>query len=461
MTAPPAAPPLASPAPKPAAPPHSPPIAAAGRRRVADADAMWLQDSATNRMIIHGIYTLDRIDLDTLRRLFVERVLGAEGGGRWPRFTLKVIEEAGRHYWEPDPEFAIERHILTPPGAERVRTREDLRRFLGEIVALPLPEDRPRWQFLMLPEMDDGTTAFVVRVHHCMGDGIGLIPVLFSLEDSHAEPSPGDPARDPALQVAKPPRSKLGMALKLPFAFPAVLLGKLIAPGDRSAVHGPELSGDKRFSWSGPIPLERIRAIKERHGVSINDVLLAAVTGAFRRYVGRGGAAGLSRLRASVPVNVRAAGEPLRMENRFAAVPFALPAHLADARERLLEVRRRMQAMKTSIVPIVVYVAQGLLTRILPPRLSKPVIDVFANKCTCVLTNVPGPTHPIAIGGRRVHDLMFWVPQRARIGVGISLLSFGGTVRLGVVSDTSVMPDPQWLVDAFERELGELEALAG
>lgn len=448
-----------------AAIPAAPP-AAAGRRRVADADAMWLQDSATNRMIIHGIYTLDRIDLDTLRRLFVERVLGAEGGGRWPRFTLKVIEEAGRHYWEPDPAFAIERHILTPPGAERVRTRDDLRRFLGEIVALPLPDDRPRWQFLMLPEMDDGTTAFVVRVHHCMGDGIGLIPVLFSLEDAHAEPAPGDvasgrPARDPALKVAKPPRSRLAMALKLPFAFPAVLLGKLIAPGDRSAVHGPELSGDKRFAWSGPIPLARIQAIKARHGVSINDVLLAAVTGAFRRYVGRGGAGGLSRLRASVPVNVRATGEPLRMENRFAAVPFALPAHLSDARERLHEVRRRMQAMKTSIVPIVVYVAQGLLTRVLPPRLSKPVIDVFANKCSCVLTNVPGPTHPIAIGGRRVHDLMFWVPQRARIGVGVSLLSFSGTVRLGVVSDACVMPDPEWLVEAFESELAELEGAPG
>jgi hypothetical protein len=89
------------------------------------------------------------------------------------------------------------------------------------------------------------------------------------------------------------------------------------------------------------------------------------------------------------------------------------------------------------------------------------VIDVFANKCTCVLTNVPGPTHPIAIGGRRVHDLMFWVPQRARIGVGISLLSFSGTVRLGVVSDTSVMPDPEGLVGAFESELAELEETPG
>lgn len=452
------------PSPAAADPTASTPLAAphpqiAGRRPVAAADAMWLQESETNRMIIHGLYTLDRMDVDTLRRLFVERVLAAEGGARWPRFILRVIERGGRHFWEPDPHFAIERHILTPPGAERVRTQEDLRRFLSEVVARPLPDDRPRWQLLMLPELDDGSSAFVVRVHHCMGDGIGLIPVLFSLEDSHAEPAPGDRARDPVLKVAKPPRSKLSMALKMPFAFPAILLGKLIAPGDKSPVHGPELSGDKRLAWSGPIPLARIQAIKNGHGVSLNDVLLAAVTGAFRRYVGRNGAGELGRLRASVPVNVRAAGEPLRMENRFAAVPFALPAQLADARERLLEVRRRTQSMKTSVEPIVVYAAQSLLTRALPPRLSRPLIDVFANKCTCVLTNVPGPSHQIAIGGRRIHDMMFWVPQRSRIGVGVSLLSFGGTVRLGVISDARVMPDPEWLVEAFEGELGELERL--
>jgi hypothetical protein len=148
------------------------------------------------------------------------------------------------------------------------------------------------------------------------------------------------------------------------------------------------------------------------------------------------------------------------MENRFAAVPFDLPAHIADARDRLREVRRRMLAMKDSVEPIVVHLAQSLLTRALPPRASRWLIDVFANKCTCVLTNVPGPSHRITLAGRRIHDLMFWVPQRSRIGIGISLLSFSGTLRLGVISDAALMPDPQALVAAFDAELGELEAAA-
>lgn len=427
------------------------------RRPVAAADAMWLQESATNRMIINGLYTTDRMDLDTLRELFSERVIAAEGGERWPRFTQRVIERAGRHFWVPDRDFSIERHIVAAPGAEGIRTEADLKRYVGGVVAAPLPDDRPRWQLQHVPDLEGDRSAFVIRVHHCMGDGIGLIPVLFSLEDRHAEPAPGDPTRDPSLQVAKPPRSKLKTALKMPVAFPAVLLKKLVQPADKSPVHGPELSGDKRVAWSGPIPLERIKAIRQDHGASVNDVLLSAVAGAFRRYVA--GAAGhdLIRLRASVPVNVRAAGEPLRMENRFAAVPFDLPAHLADARERLLEVKRRMQVMKRSVEPIVVYAAQSLLTKVLPPRASRKVIDVFANKCTCVLTNVPGPSHPITLAGRRIHDLMFWVPQRSRIGVGVSLMSFSGNVRLGVISDACLMPDPERLVEGFEEELEALE----
>jgi WS/DGAT/MGAT family acyltransferase len=456
--------PAASPS-DPAPPPPAAPAVPPGRQPVAATDALWLQDSATNRMIINGLYTVDRMDLDTLRRLFVERVLAAEGGARWPRFMLRVVEEGGRPFWEPDPEFAIERHILAAPGGEAVRTKADLQRYLGGLVAQPLPADRPRWQFLHIPELDGGKTAFIVRVHHSMGDGIGLIPVLFSLEDAPGEsktgaPAPGDAARDPALKVARKPRSRLGTALKLPFAFPVVLLGKLLARADKSPVHGPELSGEKRVAWSEAIPFSRIQAIKGNHGASVNDVLLTAVVGAFRRVVAAAGGE-LARLHASVPVNVRAAGEPLRMENRFAAVPFDLPAHIADARERIREVHRRMLAMKDSVEPIVVHAAQSLLTRALPPRASTRLIDVFANKCTCVLTNVPGPSHQITLAGRRIHDLMFWVPQRSRIGIGISLLSFSGTLRLGVISDARVMPDPDLLVAGFEQELRELEGAAG
>jgi hypothetical protein len=90
---------------------------------------------------------------------------------------------------------------------------------------------------------------------------------------------------------------------------------------------------------------------------------------------------------------------------------------------------------------------------------SRGLIDFLANKCTAVVTNVPGPQRGLSLAGRRVRTLMFWVPQRADIGVGISILSFAGKVQIGVICDAEIVPDPVELVRAFEEELAALQAL--
>ena len=96
---------------------------------------------------------------------------------------------------------------------------------------------------------------------------------------------------------------------------------------------------------------------------------------------------------------------------------------------------------------------------VLPQAVSRGLIDFLANKCTAVVTNVPGPQRDITLAGRRVRSLMFWVPQRADIGVGISILSFAGKVQIGVIADAGLVPDPQDLVRAFEEEFEALRAL--
>ena len=92
--------------------------------------------------------------------------------------------------------------------------------------------------------------------------------------------------------------------------------------------------------------------------------------------------------------------------------------------------------------------------------LSGKIIDFLANKCTAVVTNVPGPPHDLYIGGRKLHNLIFWVPQRADIGIGISILSFAGTVRVGIYTDVELIPEPTRLAKAFEDEFSALHARA-
>ncbi len=423
------------------------------RRPVEGADGIWLQDSPENLMVINSVLSLDRMDLEEFRQLFEERVVGAGEGRRYPRFKRRIVSERGRPHWEDDPSFNISRHIMAAP--EWIGTEADLQEYVSSLAHLPLPEDRSLWQIQVVAEFQDGTTALIVRIHHCMGDGLALIPVLFSLmDDSAAEKGfPGD-------RVAKKPQSRWALAAKLPVMGPLVLAQKLLLKRDSSPVHGPDLGGVKRVSWTRKFDLDQVKAIKDYFQATINDVLMACVGGAFQRYLGEVHDQVIPRVRASMPVSVRAKGDPPAMNNRFAAVLLELPVGVADIRERVAATKLRMDAMKRSVEPLVTYGLGRVLLKTMPHGLSRRLIDFLANKCTAVVTNVPGPQEPLFINGHRVRSMVFWVPQRAKIGIGISIFSFAGFVQVGVIADTRLIPEPGEFARAFEEELDQMKLLA-
>lgn len=434
---------------------------APGRERMKPQDGMWLQDTPQNLMVINSVFTLDTIDVETLRRLWQERVIGAGGGRRFPRFTRKVVKD-GRLWWEEDSGFDLAAHVFETPGAEHIDSREKLQELVGELASKPLPRERPLWQLQLIPRLSDGLSAIVFRVHHCMGDGIAMVPVLFSLMDRD------DPAIDafvePQVKVGagNSGRSKVAVGLAAAAVAPFKLLGLAAAPRDDSPLHGPECSGTKRVAWTDPIDLAMIKDVKNTLGATVNDVLMACVAGAFQRYARANGGEPLSRLRVSMPVNVRWPDEPPAMDNRFATVLLKLPAHLSDVRERVKATKKRMDRLKRSPEPVVMFGAQNILLYTLPSKLGRKLVNFYGNKTTSVLTNVPGPQVPLFVGGSRVRGLVFWVPQRDRIGIGISIISFSGAVRVGVIGDTALLEDPGALVAAFEEEFGELRgAVAG
>ncbi len=430
------------------------PAGAPELERIAGRDGVWLQDSPTNLMVINSVITLDRIDLETLRELWQKRVMTAGGGRRYARFKKRVVTQGRQAYWQEDPEFSLERHIFVPEGAEKLDSKETLQRHLGDLASQPLPRDRPRWQIQLIPEFgqEDGSAA-IVRIHHCMGDGIGLVPVMFSLMDTSPD---GDSMLLPAVidRAGKPP-NKLALGLKTAFIGPILLLGKMLWRRDRNPLHGPPLSGDKQVAWTVPLDLDRVKAAKNELGATVNDVLVACVAGGLRRYARERGA-DLQQLRASMPINIRSRFESLEMDNKFAAVLLPLSVGIDDAHQRVAATSRQMQRLKRSIEPYFTYVIVNIMQKLLPATVSRSLIDFLANKCSCVLTNVPGPQTEVYIAGRRLRTWLFWVPQRADIGVGISILTLSGALRIGVIADTSLVDDPQVLIEAFETELREL-----
>jgi WS/DGAT/MGAT family acyltransferase len=242
----------------------------------------------------------------------------------------------------------------------------------------------------------------------------------------------------------------------------AAALNKLLfMPPDPRTLFKGELGVIKRAAWSQPVPLEDVKAVGHMTRGTVNDVAINAVTGALRRYLMRRGAPvdGLN-IRAVVPVNLRPLDKPItELGNKFGVIFLALPVGIDDPFDRLLELKRRMEAIKHSPEAVVAF---GILNLIgaSPPQLADIAVDMFGSKATAVMTNVPGPRQPIYMAGARVASSMFWVPQSGHLGLGVSILSYAGTVLLGVASDAKLVPDPDAIVADFHAELDELIKLA-
>ncbi len=427
------------------------------RTPVAANDAIWLQDTSTNPMVINGVFITDRIDLETFRQLFVDRIIN-DSDGRYARFRRRVERSGGRWDWVDDPDFDITRHIV-PAGDRELDSTEKLRHYVGAEASKTLPAGQPLWQIQLVENFEDGGSAFLARLHHCIGDGMALVAVMFHLMEELQDAGEAGPASIQPAAGAGAPGRRLLRTLQIPLAAPAILATRMLWVPDRHILHGKKVSGEKRVAWTAPLDLNVVKAIKNRLGATVNDVLMATVSGAISRYIQQHGGATITRLRVSMPVSVRNPAKTVTLENRFAAVPLELPAGIAHAKERVAAVKQRMDALKRSVAPIVIYGIQSALLKTLPQTVSRGLIDFLANKCTAVVTNVPGPQRGLSVAGRRVRSLLFWVPQRADIGVGISILSFAGKVQIGVISDTVMVPDPASLVRCFEEEIEGLKAL--
>jgi WS/DGAT/MGAT family acyltransferase len=192
---------------------------------------------------------------------------------------------------------------------------------------------------------------------------------------------------------------------------------------------------------------------------SVNDVLLACVAGALGAYLrSLGDDVTGQEIRAMIPVNLRPLEEAYKLGNRFGLVPLVLPIGMDNPIERVYEVRRRMNALKGSTQPLLAFGLLAVAGLLVKPA-QEAMLNLFGKKTTAVMTNVPGPATKLKLCGATLEQSMFWVPASGDIGLGVSILSYGGGVQFGVITDTALCPEPQAIIDAFEPEFAKLSVL--
>jgi diacylglycerol O-acyltransferase / wax synthase len=232
----------------------------------------------------------------------------------------------------------------------------------------------------------------------------------------------------------------------------------LLTPADAaSAIKGdPHVS--RRVSWTEPLDLKTIKRIAHDHDATVNDVLLAAVSGALRDYLQRRGGA-VAEIQAIVPFNLRPLDEPVPRElgNRFGLVFLPLPVGVSGSYRRLMAVHRRMEEIKHSREAPVSYGILGAIG-LTPLPVEQRIVDVFTGKGTAVMTNVPGPRRRVYFAGAPVKTVLVWAPTSGHIGMSVSIFSYRGSVTVGLLVDAMLIPDPETITGRLEDEL---DALAG
>ena len=402
-----------------------------------------------------------------------------------PRYRQIVSAAPGqllRPVWTDDEHFQIRHHVrhatVPAPGGDG-----QLRAVAAKLLARPLDLTRPLWEEWFLTGLADGRWAIVSKVHHCMADGIGgndLMTLVFDTDPEAQLPEPVSwvPAAAPSLadRAADQLRDTLTWPLRQLAGAPARL--RSLAKPAELAAYGRGLSEStrrlaqpsasflngsigpkRRWAWT-TTSLTELKQIRKDHGGTINDVVLAVITGAFRDLLAERHklTEGLV-VRSLVPVSVRGPDEAGLVTNRVSAVLVNLPVSEPDPLRRLALIRQQMDSLKQRHQAVSAEILTAMLGVSAPMwlalgtqaayRFPQPLVQT-------VTTNVPGPRLPLYVLGRRMTVLYPYVPIGNSVRISIAILSYLDTVSFGVTADYDAVPDVDVLVQGIRRGLAEL-----
>jgi diacylglycerol O-acyltransferase / wax synthase len=457
--------------------------------RLSPLDASFLfAEDRTRAMHVGGVMTFApaegaAFDMDAFAALIGRRLALV------PRYRQKVREVPGHlglPVWVDDPGFDLDYHVrrsaLPRPGSD-----EQLRALVGRLIARRLDRSRPLWEIYLVEGLSEGRFAVVTKTHHAMVDGLASMDVGALLLDTTPEPreTAADewrPAPEPSavalatdavLEAWRRPQTVLDVAARAGSDVREVLgqveraMATLVsAAGARPVQPLNAVTGEQRRFATARTTLADHRAVRTGGG-TVNDVVLAVVTGALRRWMMTRGEPlqeGAS-VRALVPVSVRARrGAAPVVGNSISAYFVDLPVGEDDPLRRLSLVSAAMVAHKASGQAV------GATTLIRLAGLAPPTLhsvgvrlaSQFSSQVYNVLvTNVPGPPRPLYAMGARMLDMYPVVPLAGGQAVSIGITSYDGGMHYGLNADRDAMPDVDVLACALTDALAELVAAVG
>ena len=388
-----------------------------------------------------------------------ERV--AERMGAFPKLGQKVVEprlRLGRPAWVATDEVDLDWHVAAPGHADPL-SDEELRAAVGELLSERLDHTRPLWRFDVLP-MTGGRAAIVGRIHHAMADGVSAIKMAAGLlwDRDVKTPNPRATTQEPKPAKAKPsPSPAAGAAeerilVRLPSA-----LWRELRPGRDTALD-KHIGPAREVAWSS-FPLERLKRIGHStpEGATVNDVVLAVVAGALRRWLPQAG--GIAQdLRVQCPVCLHAREEEKgELGNRDSFMNVDLPIAEPDPQERLRLINTETSQRKLDHDADALYAFFHALSRFRPLYKGVTRLTAGPREFALSVSNVPGPRERAVILGHAVEQFCSFAEPADRHALRISVVSLEGELAFGLCSDPEAISNLDALRGALADSIAELE----
>jgi WS/DGAT/MGAT family acyltransferase len=455
-----------------------------------DASFLWAETASTP-MHIGVAFIADAgplrnpaggVDIARIREFIASRL------HRIPRYRQRILFTPLRRraVWVDDDHFSIDYHVrhtaLPRPG-----TREQLQQLIGRIGSQALDRARPLWELWVIEGLEDGESfALISKVHHCMTDGVSgaeLMTVLMSLSPSDEAgplvayvprpvPSSLELRRDDLIDLVGGPmhavqtlremfdagrRSQLGLALR----GVVDLIASGIVPASETPLN-QTIGPHRRFECFAQ-DLSAVKAVKDKLGGTLNDVVLATVAGGMRRFLKRR-RCDVSRLefRVATPVSVRSTVETESLGNRVSAWILPLPLAQADPVRRLAAIRATTRRLKESNQALGADLLSAVTEWTGTTLLSLGTrLQTVGRTHNLIVTNVPGPQLPLYLLGAPLHEAYPIGPLFPQQALIVALFSYAGRLCWGLNADASLVPDLADLRRDLEASFQDLALAAG
>jgi diacylglycerol O-acyltransferase / wax synthase len=408
-----------------------------------------------------------------------------------PRYRQRAVIPpfyAGHPTWDDDPAFSIDRHLrlvqLPGPG-----TRKQLRELSSKIFAEMLPRDRPLWDITVVHGLEDGSTAYVSRVHHCLVDGVSGIELLLAVLDLVPEPEPTPPPKEPWNPKEPPgpleawaeavfehwqenlralsdlqqdlldPRANIRRMTDFARALEEALPVAFKQPA--KMIWNKPIGPDRAVAWN-EFSFQEVRGIRNQLGGTVNDVVLTILGGALGRYLrAHGQPTQGEKVRVQIPVNVRKEDEKGQLGNRVSMMLPEIPLDITDPAKRLTAVREQMERLKARD-------QASAFNQLLKFSENLPAAyhalagmgGVPQGTLNFVCTNVPGPMIPLYSVGHRLIAHYPMVPIAGDLGIGVGVTSFDKSLYSGVMCDPKIVPDVETIGAYIDQEFSLLRTAA-